>query len=486
MPGGDVGHMDRQSFGDRPDLPSYEPHPDDIDPERTEAIGGYLGAVMAAGPYPAIDELWLQSVERRAARPRMEALSEDELLDSLRAAAPAVRSVWASYIYVSVASTVGPGAVQAMCQALELPDLSAKLISGIGDVVSAQAPRALWRLSRLVAGSTELTEPFDAGLPGLLERIEADPSADAKQFLAAFNAFLDEFGHRGPNEWDLRSPSWENDPSIVLGILDRLRFQTDDHDPMAAAARAAAERDAVLAEVGERAGSDAAGGLEAAMRAAHVWLARRELAKDASIRSINEGRIAARELGRRAAADGRLAEPDHVFMLLDAELDGLVAGDPSLAATAAARARTFATLADLEPPYFVDVRRGVPPLSGWERRHRAEGVCLQAGEALQGMPGAPGEAVGRARIIDDPLNAGDLQPGDVMVVRSTDPSWTPLFLSVAGVISDRGATISHAAIASRELGIPCVVSCVGATDRIADGSLVSLDGSTGRVTVLVG
>jgi pyruvate,water dikinase len=71
-----------------------------------------------------------------------------------------------------------------------------------------------------------------------------------------------------------------------------------------------------------------------------------------------------------------------------------------------------------------------------------------------------------------------------MVAPTTDPSWTPLFLSVDGVVCNVGAVNSHAAIVCRELGVPCAVSVVDATDRIADGSTIHLDGSTGRVTVL--
>jgi phosphohistidine swiveling domain-containing protein len=68
-------------------------------------------------------------------------------------------------------------------------------------------------------------------------------------------------------------------------------------------------------------------------------------------------------------------------------------------------------------------------------------------------------------------------------VHTTDPSWAPLFLAVAGVVCDVGAVASHAAIVSRELGVPCAVSVVAATSRIPDGATVTLDGASGRVTI---
>jgi|TARA_B100000749_G_scaffold69598_1_gene52291 pyruvate,water dikinase len=84
----------------------------------------------------------------------------------------------------------------------------------------------------------------------------------------------------------------------------------------------------------------------------------------------------------------------------------------------------------------------------------------------------------------DPADAVDLEPGEVLVAPITDPAWTPLFLPSAAVVVDVGALMSHAVIVSRELGIPCVVSVENATERIPDGALVEVDGTTGTVTVL--
>jgi pyruvate,water dikinase len=87
-------------------------------------------------------------------------------------------------------------------------------------------------------------------------------------------------------------------------------------------------------------------------------------------------------------------------------------------------------------------------------------------------------------VILDPSDPGALEPGDVLVAPITDPSWTPLFVPSCAVVVDVGAQLSHAIIVSRELGIPCVVSVTGATQKIPDGALVSVDGTAGTVTVL--
>ena len=100
------------------------------------------------------------------------------------------------------------------------------------------------------------------------------------------------------------------------------------------------------------------------------------------------------------------------------------------------------------------------------------------------MPGCPGLAEGRARVILDSNDPTELEPGDILVAPITDPSWTPLFVPAAAVVVDVGAPLSHAIIVSRELGIPCVVSATDATRKIPNGALVQVNGDSGVVTVL--
>jgi phosphoenolpyruvate synthase/pyruvate phosphate dikinase len=109
---------------------------------------------------------------------------------------------------------------------------------------------------------------------------------------------------------------------------------------------------------------------------------------------------------------------------------------------------------------------------------------LSTGDVLHGVPGCPGIVTGTARVILDPANPLSLEPGEILVAPITDPAWTPLFVPAAAVIVDVGAQVSHAVIVSRELGIPCVVSVQHATRRITDGMKLTVDGTTGTITVL--
>jgi pyruvate,water dikinase len=205
-------------------------------------------------------------------------------------------------------------------------------------------------------------------------------------------------------------------------------------------------------------------------------MAGRERAKTNIIKVIHEVRMAMRELAARH--DYTMSQ---VCMLLADELDAFVAGPDEFRARLTAREEQYLELFELEPPFIVN--GAVKPLSQWERKGAVHGDAVAVGMQLTGVPGSPGRATGRARVVLDPGDPAGLEPGDILVAPITDPAWTPLFVPAAAVVVNVGAQVSHAVIVSRELGIPCVVSVQHATERIPDGALITVDGSTGTVTI---
>ncbi|HLF41678.1 MAG TPA: PEP-utilizing enzyme, partial [Acidimicrobiia bacterium] len=112
------------------------------------------------------------------------------------------------------------------------------------------------------------------------------------------------------------------------------------------------------------------------------------------------------------------------------------------------------------------------------------GAPAVAGQDLTGMPVSPGVAEGRARVVRDPLAGDPLEPGEILVCETTDPSWTSLFLVAAGLVIDIGGALSHGAIVARELGVPCVINTRTGTSRLRTGDVVRVDGDAGTVIVL--
>ena len=393
--------------------------------------------------------------------------------------------VWVPSCVAALACSLGPGAVQAICDGIGRSDDAVKLMSAVGDVESAEASFRMWDLSRMIRNSEELSDIFDDGSDGALEKIKSLNSDDSKSFIRNWEELIDECGHRGPNEWDMRSHSWTTKPELPFGMLERLRFQEDEKSPHLASIRSAETREKLTAEVLDLVKDDEEthGSLAAAIKSAALFFGYREMGKNAAIRSIHEAKLAMMELGRRMVEVGAIDDLQQLFMVTESELDGFVADPMSMRDIILERDKDFSFLHEVEPPYIVDGKVGLPPISEWPKRGSNKSDPAEAGEVLQGSAGSPGIATGTARVILDPSDASSLEPGDVMIAPTTDPSWTPLFMTASAVVVNVGAVASHAAIVSRELGIPCAVSVADATDRITDGSTITVDGSTGTVTI---
>jgi pyruvate,water dikinase len=412
-------------------------------------------------------------------------MSERELFDRSRELLRThFRPLFAQHLFNTYCALVGAGVAAGVAEQAGDPTMAMKLVSGIGGVDSAGPAMSMWKLGRMAAGSDALTRSFAAGVRGLLERLRADDSEDARRFLEEFESFLYEFGSRGPNEWEMRSPTWETHPELALTLIDRMRVSPPEADPQLGNARGAAEREELSAAIEARLADtpDVLAQVHAGLRAAGLFLAARERSKTTIVRMINEARVAAHELGRRLVAAGDFDAIENFGVLLEDELDRFLDDPAPFREVIREREARIATLATLEPPFVLV--GGVIPSSTWQRLDARHVEPAVAGTVLDGIPGCPGEATGRARVVLDPANGGDLEPGDVLVAPITDPSWTPLFVPAAAVVVDVGAQVSHAVIVSRELGIPCVVSVTDATRRITDGARVHVNGTTGVVTVL--
>ena len=488
MPGATPEAIDLAYFGDHPGVPPYTPHPDDENDAQSAKLADTMGWAMSTASFPAQEEASRVAMQHVTDRPDLTTLSNDELVARARnLAGPVLEEAWTAYCQSALGASLGPGAVQAICEAIGRGSDAVKVMTAVGGIESADAGVVMWDLSRTVKNSPVLMAEFDAGVDGLIGRLEASDDPDAAAFLSEWADVVRVHGHRGPNEWDLRAHSWTTLPSMPLGMLERMRYQDDAKSPSEAHARGVAERERLTIELLAMVEGDAEahGGLQAGIASAAAFYGFREMGKNSCIRLIHEAKLALMEVGNRMVADGVLDDPQQIFMLLDDEVDGFLADPSSMTATIRDREATFSTLQTLEPPYIVKLEEGVPPISTWPKRGGGEAAASVAvGDVLQGAMGSPGVVTGVARVILDPSDPGAIGPGDIMVAPTTDPSWVPLFLAAEGVVVDVGAVASHAAIMCRELGIPCAVSVVAATKRIPDGATIEIDGSTGSVTIV--
>jgi phosphoenolpyruvate synthase/pyruvate phosphate dikinase len=103
-------------------------------------------------------------------------------------------------------------------------------------------------------------------------------------------------------------------------------------------------------------------------------------------------------------------------------------------------------------------------------------------DRLIGVPAAAGTATGTVRVVYDPATAR-IEPGDILVAPTTDPGWTPLFLTAGGLITETGSTMAHGPTVAREYGIPAIICVPEATTRLVTGQTVSIDGASGVIQI---
>ncbi|MGY2063450.1 PEP-utilizing enzyme, partial [Nocardia gipuzkoensis] len=104
-------------------------------------------------------------------------------------------------------------------------------------------------------------------------------------------------------------------------------------------------------------------------------------------------------------------------------------------------------------------------------------------DALPGIAVSGGTVEGRARVVTD-ISQADLEAGDILVTAYTDPSWTPLFVAIAGLVTEVGGLMTHGAVIAREYGLPAVVGVEHATELIRDGQRIRVNGTDGYVEIL--
>lgn len=350
--------------------------------------------------------------------------------------------------------------------------------------VSSEMGLALLDVADVVRPHPEVVA-FLAGLDGtegpeILDELAEVPGG--REVGDALRAFLDDHGMRCVGEIDITRPRWSETPGalapVVLGNVaafapgeSERRFR-QGLDDAARAERELLDRVRALPDGEARAAETAA-----VIERLRASIGYREYPKYGMVSRYAIYKQALLEEADRLVADGVLGEREDVFFLSFDELEQVVRTrrvDPSLVAH-----RREAHAADqlLVPPRVLT--SDGEAIQGSHRRHDL------APGALAGHGVSAGIVEGRARVVRDIADA-DVEPGDILVTRFTDPSWSPLFLRLGGLVTEVGGLMTHGAVVAREYGLPAVVAVDGATRRIPDGQRIRVDGTHGTVELLDG
>ncbi len=320
-----------------------------------------------------------------------------------------------------------------------------------------------------------------------LQRIETDDFLDEMAELTggpssrdAIAAFLDRYGMRCVGEIDITRPRWSECPSalvpVILGNIKNFehgagerRFEHGRQEAWEWE-RQLLERLRALPD-----GEQKAGATERMIDIVRTFIGYREYPKYGMVRRYFIYKQALLGEADRLVRTAGLGEREDIFFLTFEELREAVQTSQVDTALIARRKESFRSHQALAPPRVL-TSDGEAVIGAYRRDAGPLG-------ALVGLPVSTGTVEGRARVILDMADA-DLEPGDILVTAYTDPSWSPLFITIAGLVTEVGGLMTHGAVIAREYGLPAVVGVEHATQTIQDGQQIRVSGTDGYVEVL--
>jgi pyruvate,water dikinase len=378
-------------------------------------------------------------------------------------------------------------------------DRANDLLVGVGDIVSAEPAARLRDLAGIVRADPALRAAVAAG-----DLAAAEAASPA--FRDAFRAYVRRFGSRVSGELKLETVTYAQDPAPLFALVAAYAEGADqppnrqtteppnhrtteppNHQTTKPPNRAEA---ALLAQW--RGHPLKRAKFRFVLRRTRELVAGRENMRFDRTRLFAVVRRVFLALGEHLARAGRLDDARDVLWLERDEVFGAFGETSSdLRVLVAKRRADYAAFAaEPAPPSRFRTRL---PLSAWRPSEPSDHSTIGPSDhstigpsdhwTLKGLPSSPGRVRGRVRVVRDLSEAGDLR-GRILAAERTDPGWGPVFPLCAGILVERGSVLSHAAILSRELGVPCAVGVAGLLASVRDGDLVELDGAAGTVRIL--
>jgi len=296
----------------------------------------------------------------------------------------------------------------------------------------------------------------------------------------AIRAFLDKYGMRCVGEIDITRPRWSERPTtLVPMILGNIK----NFEPGAGERRFEQGRQEAWKKEQEllerlRALPDGERKAEEAKRMidrVRTFIGYREYPKYGIVSRYVVYKQALLEEAERLVQAHALREKEDIFYLTFQELHEVVRTHQLDDQLVRQRKDAFRSYQALTPPRVL-TSDGEAVAGSYRREDMPAG-------ALVGLPVSAGTVEGRARVVLDMAEA-DLEPGDILVTAYTDPSWTPLFVAIGGLVTEVGGLMTHGAVIAREYGLPAVVGVEHATRLIRDGQRIRVHGTDGYVEIL--
>ena len=281
-------------------------------------------------------------------------------------------------------------------------------------------------------------------------------------------------GFHGPLEGEISSRVWREDPAPVAAVIERYAATDEDASPLARE-RAARERlPQAQAELLAALPAPVRPAIRLLLNHAARTIPLRGVGKASFLQALDVARASARRVGEHLTMGGVLADAGDVFYLTTDEIVNGLPGD--VQSLVGRRRERRAEYQRLELPSWW---RGTPRPTVIQRDEPA----ADENTMLTGIAAGSGVVEGPVRVVHDPAVV-EVEPGEILVAPTTDPSWASIMFVSSALVVDIGSVLSHAAVVARELGLPCVVNTRTGTRALRDGDLVRVDGSAGTVQLI--
>jgi pyruvate,water dikinase len=265
---------------------------------------------------------------------------------------------------------------------------------------------------------------------------------------------------------------WREDPTPVTQLAAQYADRPDSEHPARLADQRRQEREDAERKLIASMPVYMRPAVKLVLQMASERIPLRGVAKEALQRALDIVRASARKLGAMLVLEGVLDDPEDAFYFT---ADELIAGLGANARELAEQRRAVRTMLQR---YDIPQHWGGTPVP-----FEIAGVQLSDADSVTGIAASGGVVEGTVRLVHDPVFT-DVEPGEIIVCPTTDPSWASVLFLSAALIVDIGGPLSHAAVVSRELGIPCVIGTVDGTATLRTGDQVRVDGDKGEVHVL--
>jgi pyruvate,water dikinase len=309
---------------------------------------------------------------------------------------------------------------------------------------------------------------------------ETVPAQEWNEFKAHLETHADEFGHTS-YEFDFMNPTPAEMPELIIDSL-KMYVEGKGSDPYARQREAIAKREETVRNIENRFKLIPNRWFNKALNwAKDASPSREDSLADMGMAHTNIRRLLG-ELGKRCVTNGALETPEDVYWLVEEEVDDLASllerGEqvPDYSVRVPARKTDWREQLKLVPPPILPATSRWSKMIPWARENESANM-------IKGLGASAGKVTATARVLFGPEDFDRMKPGDVLVAVTTTPAWTPLFTMASAVITDIGGPLSHSSIVAREYGIPAVLATGVGTRRIKDGQTITVDGSTGTVTL---